>query len=306
MSSIRLFKTFLAVASEGSFTAAAHRVALTQAAVGLQMRTLEDELKRKLFARDGKVVVLNDHGRALLPLARQMLTLYGQMQENPDEPAPMTGTVHLGAIVSALPRLLKATLALKQLHPGLDLHVSAAKSAPLVSLVESGKLDCAVMVRDPGQGQPNLVWQPLYSEPMVLLAPRNTHETSIKTMLDTYPFIRFERSEQTGQLVERTLHRLRLRPSEFLELNSLEAIADLVRSSLGVAILPLPRSSAWRQDPRLRVVDIPGVPEARQIALVRWRDTSKSAIIAAVGEQLVAQDTHTQAAETAPPAKRGA
>ncbi|MES2187508.1 MAG: LysR family transcriptional regulator, partial [Pseudomonadota bacterium] len=44
MSSLRVLRTFIAVAAEGSFTAAAHRVALTQAAVGLQMRSLESDL----------------------------------------------------------------------------------------------------------------------------------------------------------------------------------------------------------------------------------------------------------------------
>jgi DNA-binding transcriptional LysR family regulator len=51
MPSLRILRTFLAVAAEGSFTAAGQRVALTQVAVGLQMRTLENDLKRKLFAR---------------------------------------------------------------------------------------------------------------------------------------------------------------------------------------------------------------------------------------------------------------
>ncbi|HYF43675.1 MAG TPA: LysR family transcriptional regulator, partial [Ramlibacter sp.] len=49
MSSIRVLKTFLAVADEGSFAGAANRVALTQAAVGQQMRALEAELRRPLF-----------------------------------------------------------------------------------------------------------------------------------------------------------------------------------------------------------------------------------------------------------------
>ena len=63
MSSLRVLRSFLAVAAEGSFTAAAQRVALTQAAVGLQMRTLEDDLKRPLFTRRGKLVALNEQGR---------------------------------------------------------------------------------------------------------------------------------------------------------------------------------------------------------------------------------------------------
>ncbi len=56
MSSVRLLETFIAVATGGSFAAAAQRVALTQAAVGLQTRTLEGELRRPLFERDMALV----------------------------------------------------------------------------------------------------------------------------------------------------------------------------------------------------------------------------------------------------------
>src|SRR2546421_12888237 len=128
MSSIRLMKTFLAVAGEGSFAAAAHRVALTQAAVGQQMRTLEAELRRPLFERHGKAVVLNDAGRELVPAIRKLVSQYEQMLASPTAPESMSGTVHLGAVVSALRPLVQATLALKDRHPALDLHVSAAKS----------------------------------------------------------------------------------------------------------------------------------------------------------------------------------
>ena len=79
MSSIRLLKTFLAAAGEGSFAGAAHRVALTQAAVGQQMRVLEAELRRPLFERQGKAVVLNDAGRELLPMVRRLVAQYEQM-----------------------------------------------------------------------------------------------------------------------------------------------------------------------------------------------------------------------------------
>ena len=60
MSSIRLMKTFLAVAAEGSFAAAANRVALTQAAVGQQMRSFEAELRRPLFERHSGVMFVAD------------------------------------------------------------------------------------------------------------------------------------------------------------------------------------------------------------------------------------------------------
>lgn len=281
MSSIRVLKTFLAVAAEGSFAAAAHRVALTQAAVGQQMRALEAELKRPLFERQGKSVVLADSGRALVPTARRIVGLYEQMLAVPPAADAMAGTVHLGAVVSAVRPLIQATLTLKHRHPALELHVSAAKSLELVARVAAGELDAAIVVREPAAAGTQLAWSALYAEPMVLLAPRKLEEPLTPRLLARQPFIRFDRSQHTGRLVERTLRKLRVKPQEFLELNAIESIVELVRSGLGVSVLPLLRDARWQADARLRVVEIPKAEE-RRIALVQRRGSEKAAVIAAV------------------------
>ena len=280
MSSIRVLRTFSAVASEGSFAAAAARVALTQAAVGQQMRALEHELRRPLFERQGKAVTLNEAGRALVPQVRRLLALYEQMLAPAGPGDSMAGTVHLGAVVSAVRPLIQATLALKARHAALDLHVSAAKSIELIERVQSGELDAAVAVREPG-ARSELAWTPLYAEPMVLLAPRKLEETSPRTLLQRHPFIRFDPSQHTGRLVERTLRRMRVKPQEFLELNALESILDLVRSGLGVSVVPLLHGARWQADAKLRVIEIPRAEE-RLVALVQRRDTLKGQIVAAL------------------------
>ncbi|WP_222622629.1 LysR family transcriptional regulator [Ramlibacter albus] len=277
-------KTFLAVASEGSFAAAAHRVALTQAAVGQQMRTFEAELKRPLFERHGKAVVLNDAGRALVPSVRRLVGQYEQMLADPGAPDAMAGTVHLGGVVSALRALVQATLVLKDRHPALDLHVSGGKSMELLSRLAAGELDAAIVVREPGSGRAEFAWTPLYAEPMVLLAPRNVEAAAPRELLQRHRFIRFDPTQHTGQLVERTLKKLRAKPQEFLELNAIEGIVDLVRSGLGVSVLPLLRDARWATEPRLRVVEIPHAEE-RRMALARRRDSDKAAVIAAVARE---------------------
>ncbi|MBA2961443.1 MULTISPECIES: LysR substrate-binding domain-containing protein [Ramlibacter] len=288
MSSIRLLRTFLAVAAEGSFAAAAPRVALTQAAVGQQMRSLEAELRRPLFERQGKAVGLSEGGRALLPRVHQLVQLYDQLLLSAPAPEPMAGTVHLGAIVSALRPLIESTLALKARHAALELHVSAAKSADLVQRVAAGELDAAVAVRDSTANQPALAWTPLYEEAMVLLVPATLAPAPPRTLLQKQPFIRFDRSEQTGQQVERLLRKLRVRPQEFLELNALEGIVELVRSGLGIALVPLLQEARWQADARLRVVEVPRA-DARQVALVRRREGGNAAAIAAVAREFKAR-----------------
>ncbi|HSV53569.1 MAG TPA: LysR substrate-binding domain-containing protein [Burkholderiaceae bacterium] len=289
MSSIRVLKTFIAVAAEGSFAAAANHVALTQAAVGLQMRSLEADLKRALFERQGKAVALNDTGRELLPIARKLVALYEQMLASPPSREAMSGTVHLGAVVSAVRPLIQATLALKSRYPALELHVTAAKSIELIARVESGELDAAIAVRESGQGRPSLAWTALYAEPLVLLAPRSLPDAPLRTLLQRHPFIRFDQSQHTGRLVERTLKKLRVKPQEFLELNAIETIVELVRSGLGLAILPHLRDSRWHSDPKLRVVGIAQAMESREVALVQARTSPKAELVGAVVREFQAK-----------------
>ncbi|WP_298928416.1 LysR family transcriptional regulator [uncultured Ramlibacter sp.] len=295
MSSIRLLKTFLAAAGEGSFAGAAHRVALTQAAVGQQMRVLEAELRRPLFERQGKAVVLNDAGRELLPMVRRLVAQYEQMLASAPAPEPMAGTVQLGAVVSALRPLIQATLALKARHPALELHVSAAKSVDLVARVQAGELDAAIAVREPMPAQPQLAWTALHTEPMVLLAGRSVEDAPARALLLSHPFIRFDSTQHTGQLVERALRKLRVQPQEFLELNAIETMVELVRSGLGLAILPLLRDARWQADARLRVIELPGVQQ-RQIALVQQRQAANAAVVAAIVRELQAQTAAGQQA----------
>ena len=124
----------------------------------------------------------------------------------------------------------------------------------------------------------------------MLLVPRKLEDMPWRTVLQTQPFIRFDRTQHTGRLVERTLKRVRVKPQEFLELNSLESIAELVRSSLGAALVPLLRDSRWGSEAKLRIVEVPQAEE-RRIALVQRRDSAKSPVIAAVVGELASRPT---------------
>jgi DNA-binding transcriptional LysR family regulator len=194
--------------------------------------------------------------------------------------------------------LIQATLALKARHAGLDLHVSAAKSIELIERVQTGELDAAIAVREP-LARPELAWTALYDEPMVLLAPRKLEEASPRAILQQQPFIRFDPSQHTGRLVDRTLRALRARPDAFLELNALESIVELVRSGLGVSVVPLLRDARWVTDAKLRVIELPRAQQ-RQIALVQRRDSGKAAVVAALVREFLPTERTRKAPTLAP------
>lgn len=76
---IRELKTFICVTQRGTFAAAGQQVGLTQSAVSAQIKSLEDSLGVKLFDRTGRSATLNSAGQRAIPLAEEILRLFGRM-----------------------------------------------------------------------------------------------------------------------------------------------------------------------------------------------------------------------------------
>ncbi|MCX7146845.1 MAG: LysR family transcriptional regulator, partial [Sulfuritalea sp.] len=87
--------------SHGTFAAAAKEIGLTPAAVGLQIRSLEEELNQVLFDRGARSVVLNTAGRRVVPQVKELLLRYESLVASGDTDE-LSGTVVMGALVSAL------------------------------------------------------------------------------------------------------------------------------------------------------------------------------------------------------------
>ncbi|MBU1332902.1 MAG: LysR family transcriptional regulator, partial [Gammaproteobacteria bacterium] len=133
---LRELKTFVMVARHGTFAAAGQQVGLTQSAVSAQMRVLEQGLGVRLFDRSGRAAVLNAAGRHALPLAEQMLALYGQMAR-PATLAEWQGELKVGAIASVQTGLLPEALpAFRQAAPRVELKLVPGVSLKLLSQVD--------------------------------------------------------------------------------------------------------------------------------------------------------------------------
>lgn len=281
MSTIRFLRTFVAIARYGSFAAAADRVALTQAAVSLQMRALETELKRSLFDRSGRTVVLNAEGRTLLPQAEEILALYERLRGTGDA-SQITGSVGIGAVVSAMGPLTLAVTDVKTSYPTLEVRVVAAKSGELASMVEHGDLDAAIVVESSSRLPAGMRFIPLYTEPLVVLTPRSLRKGRVPDILDTRPFLRFDRALRTGVLIDRALRRARLQVREFLELNAIEALVELVRQEVGVTVVPRLRRAGWERDSALRVLPLGADLPERRIGMLERREHPRLPVTSAV------------------------
>lgn len=287
MSSIRMLRTLLAVAENGSFGAAAPKVGLTPAAVALQMRALEQNLNQVLFERVGRSVVLNTAGRRAVPAARDLVARYEELASRAS--TGFAGIVAIGAFVSALAGAFGLALwDLKRLHPRLEIKLVAGVSEELSSIVEGGELDIAATTKSPRRLSKGLRWTRLYSEPMVLIVPKRPQfqlADSVLRILESAPFLRFDRRTWTGQLVERVLDNTGCVPRDALELNySVDAIASLVRQGFGVSIVPQ-SDPAWQRDPGLRVLVPPGEPVHRHVGLLERSGHSRRELTEAIKQK---------------------
>ncbi|WP_394791991.1 LysR family transcriptional regulator [Rhodoferax sp.] len=270
MSTIRFLRTFLVVAQEGSFAGASERVALTQAAVGLQMRALESELKTGLFERSGRGVLLTLAGRALIAHAEKIIASYDQMREGLEQDSEIAGTVTVGSTVSAMGLLSNTVVAMKPRFPRLNVRLVVQESSGLAQSVMRGELDAAVLIEGTPMERQGLLWTPLYVEPLVLVASALVAgpDSDIKKLLRENPFLRFDRRTPSGIRIEQTLRKLGLMPQDFLELSSVSSIVDLVRQNVGVTVVPHWRNADWVNDPTLQVLPLPGRPATRQVGML--------------------------------------
>ncbi|MDQ8032435.1 LysR family transcriptional regulator [Bordetella genomosp. 1] len=285
MSSLRFMRTFLAVAHHGTFSEAAEQVALTQAAVSFQMRSLEAELGRELFDRSGRLAILNAAGRELLPEIKQLVDLYDRLRVPRNPADALAGSVSVGAIVSCMGTLSKVVTRMKREHPGLDVRVFSGKASELAGKVEAGELDAAFLV-EAGRKMASTRWTALYEEPLVVLAHPGAAGEAVRELLMQNPFLRFDRTQRTGLQIDRVLRRLGVAVDDFLELNAIETLVELVRQEAGVTLLPLLNGSNWQNDAGLRVWRLPADlgPVARGIGMLERRDHARQHITAAICE----------------------
>jgi DNA-binding transcriptional LysR family regulator len=109
---------------------------------------------------------------------------------------------------------------------------------------------------------------------MVLVVPTRPHfklPAQPQQMLAQCPFMRFDRRAWTGQLVNEALAQCRATVVEGLELNSVEAIVELVRQGFGISIVPQLANLDWARDQALRVVPMPRLSVERRVGLLERR-----------------------------------
>ncbi|AQS36419.1 transcriptional regulator [Shewanella psychrophila] len=234
----RFLDSLIAVAEEGSIAGAARAQLITAAAVSQRIQALEREFKCKLFSRAGNTVQPTDACLTIIPKAKSLVREARDLIEIVQD-SGLNGTLRIGANSTSLTAFIPATLkSIRASVPEAKFHITPGNSIDLYRSLINGDIDAAIMVMPPSAIPKSLRYWVLRDEPLALL-----HHKSIKgtltDILDNKPYIRYDPSCWGGQMPELFMVEKGMTKNTIFDLDSLEAIAQLVSEEVGVSMVPI-------------------------------------------------------------------
>lgn len=244
----RQIRAFLQAAESGSFTQAASALHVSQPALTVQIRQLEEELGVRLFDRDRRRVTLTPEGRNMLaPLQR----ILDEFQSAVAQAHDLAGLRRGRLTVAALPSIAAAWLPdlirdFRAVHPGIEIRVADVPAARLQTLVRDEEADLGLgpwISRDRA-----LRFEALLEDRMHVFFPAG-HALAVSRQptlkgLARYPHIVTSPGTSVREALHRALEDGGLDIEVACEVAYLSTAIGMVRAGLGIAILPLSTLSA--------------------------------------------------------------
>ena len=233
---------FKKVSETGSVSRAAEELLLTQPAVSKQIRSLEDELGERLFDRIGKKVFLTRAGELLYSHVERILRSVEEAKTAvKDVSLECSGELIIGTSdhisIHRLPTVLKSYITA---FPKVDLKLRCHRSETTLEMVNKNLIDLGVITL---QKVPHhMVSKSIWNDPMSVVFPKKHPLGALKAvrLRDTiqYGMILPDTATETRKLIDAAYKSKRLNANISMEVAYIETIKSLVKSGLGISILP--------------------------------------------------------------------
>lgn len=273
--SLRQLRYFDAVARHGHFGRAAEACAISQPALSMQIRELEESLGTRLFERGGRQVRLTALGEELVPRVREILRSVDELGDLARASrGRLDGRLRLGVIPTVAPYLLPRLIGnLTAAHEGLDLHVRESVTPRLLQELGERRLDAAVLALP--VSEPALEEVALFSEEFVLVRPRGDAGRPVPDR-EGLRGMRLLLLEEGHCFRDQALSFCDARPEaprEGLDGSSLSTLVQMVGAGIGVTLIPEMAVAVETRAAPVSVARFPGPRPSRTIGMV-WRRAS--------------------------------
>jgi DNA-binding transcriptional LysR family regulator len=306
---LRHLDTLLAIADEGSFTAAADALSTVQSNVSAQVRQLEEELGAELLVRGRRGATLTDCGVAVLERARRVRRELEAMRADLSMLQGLrTGHASLGIVGTASRWMIPALVAdLRAEAPGVQLRINEGASERLASEVLGGELAQAI-VTEP-MTSPRLAVEHLLDETLLGLVPAGASSLGSEPVplsrLAELPIILPPVGNPLRREVDEAAGAAGLTLSVPVEVEGIRLIADMVAAGGGASVLP--ETAIPPELGGVRRVALREVPP-RRLGLITARESYLSLADQAVRDgvhRLVARHARENSKRTVPAAAAG-
>ena len=272
-------EAFVAVAREGTISAAAESLFISQPALSARIQGLERAVEAPLFTRGRQGSRLTEAGRAFLPHVERALTAVERARQAVgDVTSGSGGRLTIGAAPAVSTYVLPTMLHRFQAdHPGVQLSVRSGHSEEVLDMVLREDVELGLM--RPIQ-HAEITSSLLYEDELVLVVHRGHAFASTAQIrmdqMSTEHLILFDRTSSYHELTSALFRQAGIAPRGYLEVDNIDAAKRMVEQRLGIALLPRTSVQAEIGTGRLFPVEVVDMaPIKRQIVVARRRDAGE-------------------------------
>lgn len=232
---LRQLKYFVKVAELKSFSEASRQLNVTQSTLSQQIRQLESELNIELLIRDSHHVDLTDMGQAFLPQAQKTLSAAKTCIDRIRDVQQLGfGELNIGSTYSFLPLLKETVLQYIKKYPGVKLNICCHSMETLINMLDEQNIDVALSYK-PTTVHPEIESHIIFDNQLAIFVS-DTHPLAARDSvrladLEKFPFAMPAKGLQARNAFDRIVNGLDYRFDIRLEINEVNLLMDLVRSS---------------------------------------------------------------------------
>ncbi len=271
---LRQLRYFDALARHGHFGRAADACSISQPALSMQIKDMEEALGGPLLERNARQIALTRLGGELIERIRDILRSVDELGDVARATGDqLAGRLRLGMIPTVAPYLLPRVIGnLTRVHPGLDIQVREALTPKLIQELADGRLDTAILALP--VSEPSLTEVALFRENFFLVRPRKDEDTPVPSR-EMLREMRLLLLEEGHCFREQALSfcKMAASPRELLDASSLSTLVQMVSAGVGVTLIPEMAVAVETRSASVSIARFKNPQPSRTIGMV-WRKTS--------------------------------
>lgn len=239
---LKQLKAFLVLVRTLNYANAANELCLSQSALSLSIKTLEEELGGKLFKRNTRRVEITLEGQSLIPYAKKLLANWENMEKDVKQRFKLNrGTLNIASMPFATHAVLPEVMHdFAQQHPNISFSIHDITNEKIIEKVQEGIFEIGICFEPKANDQ--LIFQPIFNEDFLALLPKHHVLAKQKSMtwleLCSCPFVTLQNPSIIRHVIEEHCAALQVVLDLKVECHQISSLSHFVAYGMGVSAIP--------------------------------------------------------------------